>query len=97
MAQGTKPPAVDWDDVKERWTIMHRGLTFGFAAQVLLDPDRIDVVDDRYDYGEERRLCWGRIGGPVYSICYTRRGPVYWIISARRASRKERQAYDEKD
>jgi uncharacterized protein len=59
-----------------------------------VDPVK-DVVNRRrqFDYGEERWLAVGRIGDQVFTACYTMRGRVYRIISLRRASRKERQAY----
>ena len=49
--------------------------------------------DDRFDYGEERWLAVGRIGGETFTVCCTMRGRVYRIISLRRASRMEREAY----
>ena len=32
-------------------------------VEVFLDPDRLDRIDDRYDYGEERRQAIGEIDG----------------------------------
>ncbi len=63
------------------------------AAAVLFESPILRQPDDRVDYGEERWLALGRIGDQVFTVCYTMRGPVYRIISLRRASGKERQAY----
>jgi len=63
------------------------------AAAVLFEGPILRQPDDRFDYGEERWLAVGRIADQVFTVCYTMRGSVYRIISLRRASRKERQAY----
>lgn len=58
------------------------------------DPRRLDTVDVRKDYGEERRLTVGRALGIVLTLVYTRRGAVTWLITAWPANRKERLRYD---
>jgi uncharacterized protein len=65
------------------------------AAAALFEGPILRQPDDRFDYGEERWLAVGRIGDQIFTVCYTMRGSVYRIISLRRASRKERQAYVE--
>ena len=53
--------------------------------------------DDREDYGEERRVAIGVLDGieitVVYTDLQTKQGVVRQIISARRATRDEREAY----
>lgn len=44
--------------------------------------------------GELRWKQLERLDGIVYAAVFTRRGDVLWIISVRRASRKERRRYE---
>jgi uncharacterized protein len=45
--------------------------------------------------GEHREKALSYVDGKLYAAIYTRRGRVFWIISVRRASRKERREYGE--
>ncbi len=47
-------------------------------------------MDDRADYGETRIKAIGEVDGIVLAVIYTDREDVRWIISARKANRKER-------
>ena len=47
------PHRFDWHDAKAAKT--ERGITFGFASRVFLDPARIDFDVFRPEEGEERR------------------------------------------
>ncbi|MBI1779750.1 MAG: BrnT family toxin [Proteobacteria bacterium] len=80
---------LEWDSTKSESCYRERGFDFLYAAGVFLDPDCVDVVDDRYDYGEERRIVYGKIEGRLYVVVYTLRGTVHRIISARRANRRD--------
>jgi uncharacterized DUF497 family protein len=62
---------------------------------VFVDPDRQDVVDDRKDDGEHRRLTFGKIDGLVFVIGYTVRDSVVRLISARKANPRESKRYEE--
>ena len=81
-----------WHEKKDETTRRYRG--FGFEdvipifARVVLE-----TVDDRHDYGEVRVKAIGALGEDVFTVLYTQRGEVRWIISARRASRKERRLW----
>jgi uncharacterized DUF497 family protein len=71
---------------------------FEEAATVFGDPDALDGPDLRHSEGERRALRLGRAAtGRVLIVAYTVRrrgdGESIRIISARRASRKEREAY----
>jgi hypothetical protein len=48
---------------------------------------------DRHIYGERRIVALGEIEGEVFVVVYTWRGTYRRIISARRANRRERDAY----
>jgi uncharacterized DUF497 family protein len=74
------------------------GVSFEEAATVFGDPDPLDGPDLRHSEDESRFLRLGRaLTGRVLIVAYTVRresnGESIRIISARRASRKERAAY----
>ena len=75
--------------------IAKHGVPFEYAARVFLDPQRVDAVDDRRDYGEQRRLTLGKIEGRLYVVAYTSRSQVIRLISARKANERERRQHDE--
>jgi uncharacterized protein len=58
----------------------------GFA-----DPGRKVVNDTRKDYGEVRYNMLARVNGRVFHV--TKRGEITWIISARKANKREQRRY----
>jgi hypothetical protein len=82
----------DYDEEKSEATLRERGIDFDFAARVF-DGDFIEYEDTRHDYGERRHVAIGSIEGVVFTVVYTWRNGRRRIISARRASRRERDAY----
>jgi uncharacterized protein len=82
----------EWDEAKSRKNLRERGFDFAFAAR-MFEQDVLEQEDTRQDYGEQRIIALGEIEGEVFVIVYTWRGPYRRIISARRASRRERNAY----
>lgn len=88
------PVAFQWDETKAAANEAKHGVPFDIAVAVFLDPRRLDDVDDRNDYGEERRNVIGVVDGVCLALTYTMRGRVCRIISARRAHRKERTRYE---
>jgi uncharacterized protein len=83
----------EWDNDKAAETLANRGIGFATATRVFLDANVVDFQDDRADYREERRTRIGMINNLHYSVTYTMRGDMTRIISARRASQKERRLY----
>jgi uncharacterized DUF497 family protein len=82
----------EWDEAKSRKNLRERGFDFTFAARIF-EQDVLEQEDTRQDYGEQRIIALGEIEGEVFVVVYTWRGPCRRIISARRASRRERNAY----
>jgi uncharacterized DUF497 family protein len=79
----------DWHDAKHERNIRGRG--FGFDVAALVFAGRVLTrVDDRHEYGEVRMKAIGEAEGVILTVIYTDRGDVRWIISARRANRRER-------
>lgn len=89
----------DWDDEKRDTTLRERGIDFIDAAMVWADPRRQERYDMRRDYAEKRIQAIGRVSFGVLFVVYTERvnrdgEDVVRIISARKASRKEREEYE---
>jgi len=81
----------------------HDGLSFEVAARVFLDPLHLSV-QDRIEDGEQRWQTLGQVGGVTVLLVahtFTEEGPidapieVIHIISARRATRRERIRYEQ--
>jgi len=79
---------IEFDPVKRAETLRDRGLDFRDAV-LLFDGRERTFVDDRFDYGEERRLTYGRLGGIPVIVVWTERAGRRRIISMRRLHRKE--------
>ena len=84
--------SFEWDEAKSEWTRRHRGFSFDRAARIFASAVH-SIPDDRRDYGEERSIAIGESEGEVLVVVYTDRGDVRRIISARQASRRERQLW----
>jgi hypothetical protein len=52
------------------------------------------VRDDRKDYGEERFNMLAKVEGRVFHVTFTERGQITWIISARKANKREQRRYE---
>ena len=91
----------EWDPVKARTNQRKHGVTFEEAVNVFDDP-RALVEQDRSDdeTGELRWRALGLVGGMVLllvaqTVREEERDEVIRLISARQATRKERNRYDE--
>lgn len=84
----------EWDDVKSDACFAQRGFDFSYAVRAFLDPNRITSRDYRWDYGEDRYRLLGEIEGRVFVVIFTVRNSVIRIISARKANKREVEAYD---
>ncbi|GBR74519.1 toxin BrnT [Candidatus Termititenax aidoneus] len=84
----------EWDEQKNRANILNRGLDFRFAALIFADDKRLRYIDNRKDYGETRYQTIGKVLNEILFVAYTIRGTKLRIISARKASKKERSDYE---
>jgi hypothetical protein len=89
-----------WDENKNRENKKRHGIDFKEALEVFDDPLHISILDKRFDYFEER---WITIGvtrkGKVIVVGHLYRleqdgTEVIRIITARKATKKERQQYE---
>lgn len=85
----------EWDARKSRENSKRHGVAFDII-EAFDWPQAIEVLDDRFDYGEERWLAIGPIGTKLYAVAFTERGDdVIRVISLRPATKNERKAYAE--
>lgn len=87
------PNEFEWNDSKASSNEEKHGIPFEAAIGVFSDGNRLDEIDDRKNYGEERRNVIGVVDGYCLTVTYTMRGDICRIISARPASRSERMSY----
>jgi len=86
-------PVFDWDNEKATSNLVKHGVPFPYATRAFSDPQKIELPDKRYDYGEERFKIIAVVEEFVIAVIFTRRGEDIRIISARPASREERAQY----
>jgi uncharacterized protein len=80
---------------RDRRGNQRHGIAFEEAKEIFSQPV-FTAVDDRMEYGEERLISIGMIGAvAVVVVVHTERSGKTRIISARKANRRERQAYHE--
>ena len=83
----------EWDEKKEELNIKKHGINFEVASHVFLDPERIEYYDAAHSNAEEDRFITIGYVGEVLTVVYTERTEILRIISARMATKKEREAY----
>lgn len=88
----------EWDDNKAKINKKLHKIEFKKAATLWDDPEiSIDMIDDRFDYGEKRFLTIGPIStGQIIMVAYCERNNKIRLISARKAQPSEEQAYRER-
>jgi uncharacterized DUF497 family protein len=87
---------------KAEANLRKHGVSFDEAATVFLDADALDGADELHSRAESRRRRLGtsvdrRVLMVAYTVRRTGNGKAIRLISARRASRRERAAYRAKD
>ena len=82
-----------FDLTKRDWTLAHRGLDFAVDAEKVFSGDTVTVIDERFDYGEVRRISAGFLDGRMVVIVWTQRGTNRHIISMRYCHGKEEKRW----
>ena len=90
------PMEFEWDDTKNRANIRKHGVSFETASRIF-ERSRLTRRDGRKDYGEDRYISVGAADGlAVIVVAHTERQGRIRLISARPASRNEREAWHER-
>jgi uncharacterized protein len=84
---------LEWDREKSVANERKHGVPFALAGLVFKDRDRVEKPDPKHSLAETRFIVVGAVEGVILALICTRRGKAVRIISARKASRKERSEY----
>lgn len=83
----------EWDDDKAAANVRKHGVSFEQAALAFRDLFAVEWLDMREGYGEERIILVGTSQGQILAVVYTEREERIRIISARRATKHEKDTY----
>lgn len=84
----------EWDEKKRESNIRKHGLDFADCKAVFAGYT-VTVEDTRADYGEQRFVTIGLVKGRVVSVVHAESDEKIRIISARKATRREQEAFFE--
>jgi uncharacterized protein len=90
------PLNFEWDAKKARSNLTKHDVSFEEASTVFGDPLSLTIPDPAHSQSEDRFIMLGTSHtGKLLVVVHTERGDSIRIISARRASRRERKNYEE--
>lgn len=85
----------EWDPAKATANVRKHGVSFEEAATVFLDALAVTYLDPDHSEAEEREITIGHSGRQrVVVVAHCQRAGRTRIISARKATRKERMQYE---
>ena len=87
---------IEWDTNKNDANMKKHHISFETAARVFLDENRLDYYDIVHSINEDRYITIGLVE-EVIVVVYTLRKTRIRIISARLATRKEKELYYEEN
>lgn len=82
-----------WDEDKRRENWERRKVDLLEAALIFDDPEVIESVDTRGDYGEQRIQALGQVDGTYFLLAYTWRGDIRHLITAWKVGEHGRRRY----
>jgi uncharacterized DUF497 family protein len=86
----------EWDSRKARSNLSKHGISFEEASTIFGDFLSLTVPDPDHSITERRYITMGRaFNGKLLVVVHTDRSDNIRIISARRASRRERRFYEQ--
>ena len=86
----------EWDPEKARANLAKHGVSFEEAMRAFLDPLSVTILDPDHTEGEDRFVLIGQSAtGRLLVVVHTDRGDAVRLISARRATRRERRTYEQ--
>jgi uncharacterized protein len=90
------PLTFEWDSRKARSNFSKHGVSFETASTVFGDHVSLTIPDPDHSITERRYITIGRaFNGKLIVVVHTERRDNIRIISARRASRRERNFFEE--
>jgi uncharacterized DUF497 family protein len=86
----------EWDDSKAGLNLKNHAVSFDEAKTVFIDPLARIFDDETHSIDEDREIIIGHsLNNRLLVVCFTERGEVIRIISTRKATKKERNDYEE--
>ncbi len=86
----------EWDEQKAESNLAKHKVSFTEAKTVFTDPLYLDFYDPDHSDDEDRHIIVGESEQQrLLIVSYTERGQKVRLISAREATRKEKEAYEE--
>ena len=82
----------EWDEDKNQLNIEKHKISFETASHVFDDPSYVEMYGFEHSIDEDRYLAIGLVGSVLF-VVYTERKNRIRLISARRATEKERSLY----
>ncbi|MFH7024762.1 MAG: BrnT family toxin [Heteroscytonema crispum UTEX LB 1556] len=82
----------EWNENKRLANIRKHGIDF-VDVEAVFEGDTVSIVDNRFDYGEERFITLGLLEGRVVVVVHTERDNRIRIISVRKATKHEEINY----
>ena len=89
------PVQFEWDDAKAALNLKKHGVDFRDAVRVFYDVNRIEWYDSAHSDEEDRYNTIGMVREVLF-VVYTERRERTRIISARKATPRERRIYDDR-
>jgi uncharacterized DUF497 family protein len=87
---------IEWDPRKAAANLRKHAVSFHEAGSVLADPLSTTYPDPDHSTDESRHLTIGSsAAGRILVVSHTERGDAVRLISARRATSRERRFYEE--
>jgi uncharacterized DUF497 family protein len=87
---------IEWDPRKAKLNLEKHGVSFEEAATALSDPMAAIGADPDHSMTEQRYITFGvSEKGRFVVVSHTEKGETIRIISARKASKGEREVYEE--
>ncbi len=86
----------EWDEAKSRTNLKKHGVSFLEARSVFFDEYAVQFYDDEHSSQEDRFIMLGMSNlSRILVVCHCERagGEIIRIISARKATKKERGFY----
>ncbi len=82
----------EWDEVKRLANITKHGFDFA-GVETVFEGKTVTILDNRFDYGEERFVTFGLFDGRVAAITHTETDKLIHIINVRKAKTNEEKEY----
>jgi uncharacterized DUF497 family protein len=82
----------EWDEAKRKSNLRSHGIDF-VGIEKVFGGETVTILDDRFNYGEERFVTFGLLDGRVVTIAHTEADGVIRLISVRKATKYEESNY----